>query len=46
MWNCGLLLMPAGISTIRIIPPITVSMASLSKGLDTLESAIKGASGR
>jgi 4-aminobutyrate aminotransferase len=40
----GLLLMPAGISTIRIIPPITMSMANLSKGLDTIEAAVRGVS--
>ncbi len=37
----GLLLLPAGVSSIRIIPPLTVSKPSLEKGLDILEEAIK-----
>ncbi len=40
----GLLLLPAGTSTIRIIPPFTISMESLEKGLDILDDAIKVAS--
>ncbi len=37
----GLLLMPTGISSIRIIPPLTITMENLEKGLNVLESAIK-----
>lgn len=37
----GLLLLPAGKSAIRVIPPITISSADLEKGLDVLEEAIK-----
>jgi 4-aminobutyrate aminotransferase len=40
----GLLLLPAGRSTIRIIPPITISEANLTMGLDILEAAVKKAS--
>ena len=40
-FNNGLLLLPAGESVIRIIPPITMSVDSIGKGLDILESAIK-----
>ncbi|HVA82901.1 MAG TPA: aminotransferase class III-fold pyridoxal phosphate-dependent enzyme [Candidatus Aquilonibacter sp.] len=39
----GLLLLPAGISTIRIIPPITISQQNLEKGMDILEAAIRKA---
>ncbi|MGC8671637.1 MAG: aminotransferase class III-fold pyridoxal phosphate-dependent enzyme [Candidatus Micrarchaeia archaeon] len=37
----GLLLLPAGTSAIRIIPPITISEEHLEKGLDILENAVK-----
>lgn len=37
----GLVLLPAGMSTIRIIPPITISMKNLNEGLDVMESAIE-----
>jgi len=37
----GLLLLPAGRSTIRIIPPITISESNLEKGLDILENAVR-----
>ncbi|MGC8567748.1 MAG: aminotransferase class III-fold pyridoxal phosphate-dependent enzyme [Candidatus Micrarchaeia archaeon] len=40
-FNNGLLLLPAGDSSIRIIPPIIISMENLAKGLDILEAAIK-----
>ena len=39
-FNNGLILLPAGESTIRIIPPITISMKSLNDGLDIIEAAI------
>jgi 4-aminobutyrate aminotransferase len=37
----GLLLLPAGESSIRVLPPLTISRASIDKGLDILESSIK-----
>ncbi|MDE1874187.1 MAG: aminotransferase class III-fold pyridoxal phosphate-dependent enzyme [Candidatus Micrarchaeota archaeon] len=37
----GLVLLPAGRSAIRIIPPLTVSDGNIDKGLDILEEAIK-----
>lgn len=40
-FNNGLLLLSAGRSTIRIIPPITISSVNIEKGLDVLEEAIK-----
>jgi len=40
----GLLLLPAGESTIRLIPPITMRLDRIDKGLDILEDAIKKAS--
>jgi 4-aminobutyrate aminotransferase len=40
-FNSGLLLLPAGESVVRIIPPITMSQNSINKGLDILEAAIK-----
>lgn len=43
-FNNGLILLPAGKSTIRLIPPITVSKHDLEKGLDIFEEAIKSAS--
>ncbi len=41
----GLVLLPAGVSTIRIIPPLTVSRDSLEKGADIFEEAVKKVSG-
>ncbi len=40
-FNNGLLLLPAGVSTIRIMPPIPISVKNLEKGMDILEEAIK-----
>jgi 4-aminobutyrate aminotransferase-like enzyme len=40
-FNNGLILLPSGVSTIRIIPPITISMENLEKGMNILEAAIK-----
>ena len=37
----GLILLPAGNSVIRIIPPITISKKHLEEGLDIFEEAIK-----
>ncbi|MGC8479841.1 MAG: aminotransferase class III-fold pyridoxal phosphate-dependent enzyme, partial [Candidatus Micrarchaeia archaeon] len=37
----GLILLPAGQSVIRIIPPITISKKALEEGLNILEEAIK-----
>ncbi len=39
----GLLLLPAGESTIRLIPPLTISHASLERGMDIFEDAVKAA---
>ncbi len=36
----GLLMLPCGTSTIRIIPPITMRRENIEKGLDILEKAI------
>lgn len=40
-FNRGLVLLPAGDSTIRIIPPITISNENLEKGLGMLEDSIE-----
>lgn len=37
----GLLLLPAGESSIRIIPPLMIAHENLEKGMDILESAVK-----
>jgi 4-aminobutyrate aminotransferase len=37
----GLLLLPAGTSTIRIIPPLTVSAHNMEQGLNILEDALE-----
>ncbi|MEM0200993.1 MAG: aminotransferase class III-fold pyridoxal phosphate-dependent enzyme [Candidatus Micrarchaeaceae archaeon] len=45
--NCfynGLILLPAGDSVIRIIPPLTVKHSTLENGLDILEEQIKSIS--
>ncbi len=42
----GLILLPAGASTIRLIPPITIQRGALQKGLDVLEDAIKKVNAR
>jgi 4-aminobutyrate aminotransferase len=42
----GLLLLPAGDSTIRLIPPITISKENLEKGMDIFEDAIKQAASK
>ncbi len=39
----GLLLLPAGASSIRICPPLTISKEQASNGLDILEDAVKEA---
>ena len=39
-FNRGLLMLPAGESTIRIIPPLTIHEKSLEKGMDILEELI------
>ncbi len=36
----GLLMLPAGTSTIRIIPPLTMSVRNIEAGLDILERAV------
>ena len=42
----GLLLLPAGVSTIRIMPPLTMSSQNIERGLDIFEKAIKAANSR
>ncbi len=42
----GLLLMPCGESSIRIIPPLTVNDKTLERGLDIFEDAVKKAAGK
>ncbi len=37
----GLLLLPTGVSAIRLIPPIPISVANLQKGLDIIEESIR-----
>ncbi len=37
----GLILLGCGASTIRLIPPLTMSMENIEKGLDIFEDAIK-----
>ena len=45
-FNSGLLLLPCGPSTIRIIPPITIEQSNLEKGMEILENAIRKSSRR
>ena len=40
-FKSGLLLLPAGTSAIRIIPPITIDQKNLEKGMDMIEEAIR-----
>ncbi len=40
-FNNGLLMLPAGTSSIRIIPPLTISKEHLEKGMDIFEDAIR-----
>ena len=42
----GLIALPAGESTIRIIPPITIGENNLDRGLNILEDAIKKVNGQ
>ncbi len=37
----GLLLLPAGVSTIRIIPPLTIEQSHLESGMDVLEEQVR-----
>jgi 4-aminobutyrate aminotransferase len=43
-FNEGLLLLPTGVSGIRIIPPLTISEANIGKGMDVFEDAVSKAS--
>lgn len=43
-FNNGLLLLPAGRSTIRFIPPMTMSKSNIEKGLGIFEEAVKSTS--
>jgi 4-aminobutyrate aminotransferase len=40
-FNNGLLMLPTGFSSLRIIPPITINQKNLEEGMDILEDAIK-----
>ncbi len=42
-FNNGLVMLPCGASTLRIIPPITISIKNLEEGLDILETSISNA---
>lgn len=39
-FNNFLVLLPSGVSTLRIIPPITMSMSNIEKGMDVIDSSI------
>lgn len=41
----GLVMLPTGVSTIRVIPPLTVSKDSLEKGIGIFEDAVKKVGG-
>lgn len=41
----GLVILPAGQSTIRIIPPLTINERSLERGMNILENAVKKVGG-
>ncbi|MHB1829979.1 MAG: aminotransferase class III-fold pyridoxal phosphate-dependent enzyme [Candidatus Micrarchaeaceae archaeon] len=45
-FNNGLLMLPCGESTIRIIPPITISKSNLEEGLDILEASVRKVGGK
>lgn len=40
-FNNGLVLLPTGVSTIRIIPPLTMSAENIERGLNIFEDAVK-----
>jgi len=42
-FNNGLVMLPCGTSSIRIIPPITISKSSIANGLEIFEQAVKNA---
>ncbi len=42
----GLLLLPAGASSFRVIPPLTVSTSTLEKGMEILEGAVRKVNGQ
>lgn len=44
-YHNNLLMLPAGASTARLIPPITMKMANIEKGLDIFEEAVAKANG-
>ncbi len=46
LFQSGMLVLPAGESSIRLIPPLTISYENLEKGMDLFESAIAKASKR
>ncbi len=45
-FNNGLVLLGCGASAIRVIPPVTMSVENIEKGLDILENSIKKISGK
>jgi 4-aminobutyrate aminotransferase len=45
-FNSGLLILPCGVSALRVIPPITIGRKNMEEGLDILESTIKKVNGR
>lgn len=45
-FNNGLILLPCGASSIRLIPPLTISDASLERGLNIFEDAVKKVNAR
>ena len=45
-FNDGLLMLPCGPSTLRIIPPLTIDQKNIEEGLEVLESAIRKVNGK
>ncbi len=45
-FNDGLLMLPCGPSTLRIIPPLTIEQKNIEDGLEILETAIKKVNGQ
>lgn len=42
-WKRGLILLPCGKSSVRYIPPLTITKAEVDAGIDVLDQAIKAA---
>ncbi len=45
-FNNGLLMLPTGVSAIRVIPPLTVKDSTIEKGLEIFENAVKKVSNK